>query len=146
MRANHVPVVERLESRISKLEALEDSVWIKGRRGNPYNRCRHCNVHTPEFSNRGYRHFNHCPYQGLKNEIRFYKKLLVIAKGGRLYLNSGETLGIVGVTPLRQDGRHVYLPARNPEFTWIRTRDLHLTAYEAEHAPVARYAVIRSNP
>lgn len=80
MKSNHIPAKDRLRCRIAALEIQEDSIWVKSGRGNPYYHCKGCNIHTPEYTNRGYQHFNGCRYQGLKKEIAHYKKLLTEAE------------------------------------------------------------------
>lgn len=76
MRQNHIPQSERLKGRINSLQLRLDKAWQNGRRGNPYQKCRHCGIHTPQLSINDGRHFKGCLVQGLDKEIAYYKKLL----------------------------------------------------------------------
>lgn len=79
MKANRIPVTTRLRNRISRLEYLEDSIWVKSSRGNPYLKCKGCEIHQPQYSINNDRHYTGCQYQGLTAEIRHYKWLLAEA-------------------------------------------------------------------
>lgn len=80
MRANHVPVVERLKNRIRRLQFRADENHVKSPyKGNPYWCCKVCGVHDPELSIRRGKHFQWCTVGGIENEIEHYKKLLEIA-------------------------------------------------------------------
>lgn len=81
MKANRIPVTERLKKKISKLEYRHDLNHIKSPyKGNPYWCCAHCRIHDPELSIRQGKHFYKCPLQGLDKEILYYKNLLVEAQ------------------------------------------------------------------
>lgn len=82
MRHNHIPRVERIEQRVYRLEIRLEQSRAKGRHGNPYTRCKGCNIHDPELSIRNGRHFAGCPYQGLDKQILYYKALLTEARLG----------------------------------------------------------------
>lgn len=73
MKNNHIPVTERLRSRISALQVRYDS-GVGRKRSNPYNFCKGCGKHAPTISNEG--HGKGCYVMGLRNEIKHYRKLL----------------------------------------------------------------------
>lgn len=74
MKANRVPVTERLHSRIMKLEIKEDNAWVRIGGGNPYRQCRYCRVTNVEVTYNG--HFSGCEIKGIYKEIQHYKNLL----------------------------------------------------------------------
>lgn len=80
MKANHIPTTTRLKARINKLKQLQDNAWVKSpSKGNPYNCCKYCEIHTPQFYSsgpNGYRHFKNCPMQGIEKQIEHYTFLL----------------------------------------------------------------------
>jgi hypothetical protein len=75
MRANHIPRAERLVRRISTLECRLYDCMVNGRRGNPYQKCRHCGLHSPQLSIDG-GHPSGCPMRGMDKQIKHYKNLL----------------------------------------------------------------------
>lgn len=79
MKANHIPVKERLEVRIRKLEYRQEAAHVPSHSrssGNPYWMCRECHIHDPELSCRDGKHFSGCSIQGIAAEIRHYQRLL----------------------------------------------------------------------
>lgn len=77
MKANHVPVVERLRNRIYQLERQADENHVKSpSKGNPYWCCNTCGIHDPELSNRGGKHFKGCTMGGIDKQVEHYKRLL----------------------------------------------------------------------
>lgn len=77
MRANHVPVQDRLRNRIRKLEVRRDYNHIPSpNKGNPYWCCRRCGIHDPSRSINKGRHHHGCPLQGIDKEIEYYRSLL----------------------------------------------------------------------
>ncbi len=77
MKSNHVPVVERLQNRIRRLQHQADSNHVKSpSKGNPYYCCKVCGVHDSELSIRDGRHFEGCWVGGISKQIAHYKKLL----------------------------------------------------------------------
>ena len=81
MRANHIPVVERLKHRIRQLESRADINHVKSPyKGNPYWCCKVCGIHDPELSIRRGKHFSGCTVGGIPREVDHYKALLEAAK------------------------------------------------------------------
>lgn len=77
MKANRIPIKQRLENRIRKLYyRYEDSRSPSPSPGNPYWYCKGCGKHDPEISISG--HGKHCPFKGILKEIQHYKTLLEI--------------------------------------------------------------------
>lgn len=86
MNKNHIPRDVRLRNRISRLEARREENHVPSpTKGNPYYCCKVCGIHDPELSNRGGRHFNSCPLQGLEREIAYYKRLLAEVEARELF-------------------------------------------------------------
>lgn len=80
MKANRIPVIERLQNKIWKLQGRYEENHIKSpSKGNPYYCCKACGIHDPELSIRDGKHFRNCPMQGVDKEIDYYKKLLAEA-------------------------------------------------------------------
>lgn len=78
MRANHVPVMERLRNRITKLEYRAEAAHVPSdSAGNPYYMCSYCGIHDPQLSIDDGKHYKGCPMQGIKKEIQYYKQLLL---------------------------------------------------------------------
>lgn len=80
MKANHIPVQERLRQRIWGLELKLDRSHQPSphrRQGNPYYHCTGCGLHDPQISISG--HLKRCPYKGIPKEIEHYKRLLAQA-------------------------------------------------------------------
>lgn len=77
MRANRVPVIERLRNRIAKLEYRAEAAHVPSdSSGNPYYMCSYCRIHDPQVSINNGRHYTGCPMQGIQREIQYYKQLL----------------------------------------------------------------------
>lgn len=77
MKANHIPVTERLRNRICKLGVRLEGAHIKSpNKGNPYWCCAECGIHDPSLYVEGGRHHHGCPIQGLDKQIEYYKRLL----------------------------------------------------------------------
>ena len=57
------------------MECRLHACWQNGRKGNPYQKCRHCGIHTPQLSIDG-RHFQGCPMHGYDKQIAHFKGLL----------------------------------------------------------------------
>ena len=77
MRANHVPVAERLKRRIAALQLQIDVNHVKSpSKGNPYWCCKVCGIHDPELSIRDGKHFFGCWVGGLRKQVEHYKRLL----------------------------------------------------------------------
>lgn len=72
MKANHIPVQERLLSRIRKMEYVEADVWVP-KKYYPY--CRHCHITNVQLSIDG-DHYQGCPIRGWAKQIAYYKMLL----------------------------------------------------------------------
>lgn len=79
MKANHVPVTDRLERRIQKLFQAEDDCWVKYGGGNPYRFCRHCLVSNVDETVKGHR--VGCRFRGFEKQVAHFKRLLAEAKG-----------------------------------------------------------------
>jgi hypothetical protein len=77
MRANHIPVVERLQNRIQKLQHQMDINHVKSpNKGNPYWCCKVCGIHDPELSTTKGKHRHGCNVGGIPKEITYYQMLL----------------------------------------------------------------------
>jgi hypothetical protein len=74
MKDNQIPRYKRLENKIRKLESIEYGLWVKIRKGNPYLRCKYCDVTNVQ--NTLTSHHKYCKYKGIEKEIRYYKNIL----------------------------------------------------------------------
>lgn len=74
MKDNHIPAKDRIRQRIIKMEIKEDSAWVKIGGGNPYLKCKYCQVTNVQESLTG--HYHGCPLKGIDKQIAYFKKLL----------------------------------------------------------------------
>lgn len=82
MKANHIPVRERLTRRITGLEARLDASR-KHRKGNPYYYCTLCGIHDPALYVPNGRHHKNCPMQGIEKQIEHFRCLLAEVQDGQ---------------------------------------------------------------
>ena len=80
MKQNHIPVTQRLQTRIARLsyKISEFSQPIGG--GNPYHECRHCGISIPELCTTDGRHRRNCRIPTLAGDLIHYTKLLLDAQ------------------------------------------------------------------
>lgn len=78
MKANHIPVTERLESRIRKMSYRLDGAMVR-KKGQFYMGCNRCDITIISLHMEG-DHHTWCPYRGLQKQIDYYKRLLSEAK------------------------------------------------------------------
>lgn len=75
MKTNHIPRAERLARRISDLKNRLYNCMTPGRRGNPYHKCRYCDLYSPQLSIDG-GHPKGCPMRGMDKQIAYFERLL----------------------------------------------------------------------
>lgn len=79
MKSNHVPVTERLQTRIDKLYAKIQygDYWTRKRF---YPQCMHCGITNISCNMNDGGHYPGCPIPGLIKEIKYYESLLKAAR------------------------------------------------------------------
>lgn len=73
MKNNHIPAIERIQNRISKMQSKLDNCWKKNS-DRYYQFCYHCDLDIISINMRGHRHW--CPCHGLEAQINHYQSLL----------------------------------------------------------------------
>jgi hypothetical protein len=76
LKANHIPQKERILHRIRNLQSkLPNDGWGTFGGGNPYRKCLGCGRAEPQISYDN--HGKGCIMGGIRNEIRYYRSLLI---------------------------------------------------------------------
>lgn len=79
VRANKVPVIDRLKLRIDALLGRIEASHVPIGDGNPYWHCAHCGMTDPQASVAGREHYVGCPIDGLRKQMAHFERLMARA-------------------------------------------------------------------